>query len=110
MNYKPKTVDVPHYTDETKRQKQEWKVFNGNNDNTTSTHSYWGSDKIPDMLESVYEQLDQAEDKTEKLDLLIYKQKLEDLLDISKRLGDRSMSWRDENGDSDIVTVEVYDA
>lgn len=101
-------VDVPHYTDSTKRQKQEWKIFNDNNDMVTSCHSYWGRDSIPNMLEEINDQLSKSENMTEKLDLMIYKKNLEQMLEISVRLGERPMSYHDENGNAEIVSTVVY--
>ena len=73
----------------------EFEIHNDNDNMITSCHNYWARDSIPHMIKEVDNQLARDINKSEKLDLMIFKQKLESLLVISTKLGERKMSFQE---------------
>ena len=63
-------------------------------DMTTSYHASQKLD-LEQMIDDIDEQLGRTISKTTILDLLIYKQKLESLFEISSRLGSRKYAFED---------------
>jgi hypothetical protein len=74
---------------------EEFKIHNDNDDMITSCHNYWAREYIPHMIKETDEQLGRDITKSEKLDLMIFKQKLESMLIISTKLGSRKMSFQE---------------
>ena len=68
---------------------------NDNDDVITSAHNYWMNEKIPQMIDTLDEQLSRDITKSEKLDLMKYKKKLVNVLQISRKLGSRKMSFQE---------------
>ncbi len=63
------------------------------NDLITSYHGSMVNGDLPDLLEDIQAQLKYEVDKSVKLDLMVYKQKVEGLLEISRKLGNRKYSF-----------------
>ena len=63
------------------------------NDLITSYHASMKNDDLPKLLEDIQAQLKYEVNKSVKLDLMLYRQRVEDLIIISNDLGNRKYSF-----------------